>query len=159
MAGYLLAGDVINGQEAEARMTIRDTGDIVDMFYVRNLEATIDMDKVDIRTLGHRATQHKPVGWTGTGTMTIYSVTSDFKQQIVQYIKTGIPVYFDLVITNRDPASTIGVQTVVLKRCSLDSVNFANIDVDAEFLDETVDFTFDDVDLLDAFSLPTNLGQ
>lgn len=159
MAGYLLAGDVINGQEGEARMTNRDTGDVTEMFYVRNLEATIDVDKVDIRTLGHRATQHKPVGWTGTGTMTIYYVTSDFRQQIVQYAKTGIPVYFDLVITNRDPGSTIGSQTTVLKRCSLDSVVFAKLDVDAEFLDEAVDFTFDDIELLDAYSLPDTFGN
>ena len=156
--GYLKAGDTISGQEAVAKMTIKNpdgTTSIEDMFFGKNLEATCEIEKTDVRTLGKRGAQHKPNGWTGSGSMTIYYVTSLFRKMALQYIKTGVPVYFDIMVTNNDPASSVGPQTVVLKNCSLDSVILTKFDVDSEVMDEDVDFTFDDVDILDSFVTPT----
>lgn len=155
---YLKAGDTISGQEAVAKMTIKNpdgTTSIEDMFFGKDLEATCEIEKTDVRTLGKRGAQHKPSGWTGSGSMTIYYVTSLFRKMALQYIKTGVPVYFDIMVTNNDPASSVGAQTIVLKNCSLDSVIFAKFDVDSEVMDETVDFTFDDADILDSFAAPT----
>ena len=86
--------------------------------------------------------------------MTIYYITSLFRKMILNYVKKGVPVYFDLLVTNNDPASTVGEQTTVLKRCSLDSVVVAKFDVEEELLDEDVSFTFDDLDMLDEFVAP-----
>jgi hypothetical protein len=155
---YLKAGDTISGQEAVAKMTIKNadgTSTIEDMFFGKNLEATCEIEKTDVKTLGKRGTQHKPSGWSGSGRMTVYYVTSLFRKMALRYIKTGIPVYFDIMVTNNDPASSVGPQTVVLKNCSLDSVILTKFDVDSEVLDEDVDFTFDDVDMLDSFVTPT----
>lgn len=155
---YLKAGDIISGQEAVAKMTIKNpdgTTSIEDMFFGKDLEATCEIEKIDVRTLGKRGAQHKPSGWTGSGSMTIYYVTTLFRKMALQYIKTGVPVYFDIMVTNNDPASSVGPQTIVLKNCSLDSVIFAKFDVDSEVMDETVDFTFDDADILDSFAAPT----
>ena len=155
---YLKAGDTISGQEAVAKMTIKNadgTSTIEDMFFGKNLEATCEIEKTDVKTLGKRGAQHKPSGWSGSGRMTVYYVTSLFRKMALQYIKTGIPVYFDIMVTNNDPASSVGPQTVVLKNCSLDSVILTKFDVDSEVMDEDVDFTFDDVDMLDSFVTPT----
>lgn len=153
---YLKAGDVISGQEGWASMLVHDSsGDHVeDLFMVKNLEATADMEKTDVYTLGKRGAQHKPNGWSGSGSTTVYYVTSLFRKMVIQYIKTGVPVYFDITVTNEDPGSSVGLQTVVLKNCSLDSAIIAKLDVESEVLDENVDFTFDDVDLLDSFAAP-----
>lgn len=124
------------------------------MFWGKNLEATAEIQKTDVYTLGKRGAQHKPNGWSGSGSLTIYYVTSLFRRMAIQYIKTGRPVYFDMTVTNEDPGSTIGPQTTVLKNCTLDSVILAKFDVESEVLDETVDFTFDDVDILDEFQTP-----
>lgn len=155
--GYFKAGDTISGQEAVAKMTIRNsdgTSTIEDLFYAKQLEGKCEFKKSPIRTLNYRGEQHKPNGWNGTGSMTLFYATSTFRKMAIQYIKTGIPVYFDLLVTNEDPASTLGAQTTVLKNCLLDSVMLAKIDVDSEALDESLDFTFDDADLLDEFGLP-----
>lgn len=154
---YLKAGDVISGQEAVAKMTIKNsdgTSTIEDMFYAKNLEAKLDVKKNELRTLGKRGVQHKPNGFSGKGNMTIYYITSVFRKMAIQYIKTGIPVYFDILVTNEDPGSTVGPQTTVVKNCSLDSVLLAKLDVDADNLEESVEFTFDDADLLDEFGVP-----
>lgn len=155
---YLKAGDTVSGQEAVAKMTVRNsdgTSTIEDMFFAKNLEASCEIVKTAIKTLGKRGEQNKPNGWSGSGKMSIYYVTSLFRQMCIQYIKTGVPVYFDIMVTNNDPASSVGPQTTVLKNCSLDSVVLAKFDVDADVLDEDVDFTFDDADILDQFGKPT----
>lgn len=156
--GYLKAGDTVSGQEAVAKMTIKNadgSSSVEDMFFGKNLEASCEINKTDVKTLGKRGTQHKPNGWTGSGSMSIYYVTSLFRKMAVQYIKTGIPVYFDILVTNEDPASSVGNQATLLKNCSLDSVILAKFDVDAEILDEDIEFTFDDADILDSFVAPT----
>lgn len=158
--GYLKAGDTISGQEAVAKMTIKNadgTSTIEDMFFGKNLEATCEINKTSVKTLGKRGEQHKPNGWTGSGSLSIYYVTSLFRKMAMQYIKTGVPVYFDLIVTNNDPASSVGTQTTVLKDCTLDSVILAKFDVESEVMDEDIDFTFDDAEILDEFSTP-NLG-
>mgnify|MGYP003293296338 FL=1 len=158
---YLKAGDTISGQEAVATMLVRNadgTTSVEQMFWAKNLEAKADINKTEVRTLGKRGAQNKPTGWSGTGNMTIYYVTSLFRRMALQYIKTGRPVYFDITVTNEDPGSTIGPQTSVLKNCSLDSVILAKFDVETEVLDESVDFTFDDVDILDEFQAPVLSG-
>lgn len=154
---YLKAGDTISGQEAVAKMTIKNadgTSTIEDLFFAKNLEGSCEINKTAVKTLGKRGEQHKPNGWTGSGSMTIYYITSLFRKMAIQYIKTGIPVYFDIMITNNDPASSVGAQTTVLKSCTLDSVLLAKFDVDADVLEEDMDFTFDDADMLDEFGKP-----
>lgn len=154
---YLKAGDTISGQEAAASMLVKNpdgSTSVENAFWAKNLEATVQIEKTDVYTLGKRGAQHKPNGWSGSGTMTIYYITSLFRKMALQYIKTGKPAYFDLTVTNDDPAASIGAQTVILKNCSLDSVIIAKFDVESEILDESVEFTFDDVDILDEFVDP-----
>ena len=154
---YLKAGDTISGQEAVATMLVRNangTTSVENMFWAKNLEASAEINKTEVRTLGKRGAQNKPAGWSGSGSMDIYYVTSLFRKMVLQYIKTGVPVYFDITVTNQDPGSTVGKQTTILKNCSLDSVILAKFDVEADVLDESVDFTFDDVEMLDEFNKP-----
>lgn len=154
---YLKAGDTISGQEAVATMLVKwpnGKTTVESMFWAKNLNSTVEIEKEDVFTLGKRGKQTKPTGWTGSGDMTIYYITSLFRKMIIQYIKTGRPVYFDMTVTNNDPASSVGPQTTVLKNCMLDSVTIAKLDVEAQVLDESVNFTFDDVDMLDEFGKP-----
>lgn len=158
---YMKAGDTISGQEAVASILVHNadgTTTVENGFWAKNLEASAEIQKTEVYTLGKRGAQNKPNGWKGSGSMTIYYVTSLFRRMAIQYIKTGVPVFFDLTVTNNDPGSTVGVQTIVLKNCSLDTIVLAKFDVETEVLDETVDFTFEDVDMLDDFQAPTLQG-
>lgn len=150
--GYLKAGDTISGQEARAFITINGRNE--ELFYAKKLESKVEKKKTQIMTLGKRGEQNKAAGWSGSGTLTVYYVTSLFRQLMIKYIKTGVDTYFDMTVTNEDPTSTIGKQTIVLKDCNLDEVAMASFDVEAEVLEEDMGFTFDDVDLLDKFNKP-----
>lgn len=149
---FLQARDAISGQEGRAYATIN--GNVEEMFYVKTLEATVEKQKSEMKALGRRGTQHKATGWNGTGSMTIYYVTTRFRQLMLDYIKSGKDVYFDIQIVNEDPTSSIGRQTVVLKNVNLDNVIMAKVDTESEFLEEETNFTFDDVDILESFVAP-----
>ncbi|MBJ6360874.1 phage tail tube protein [Paenibacillus sp. GCM10012307] len=150
---FLNARDSISGQEGRAYAKV--DGVVEELFYIKTLEATVEKEKAEIKTLGRRGTQHKAVGWSGSGSMTIYYVTSYFRKMMYTYIKTGKDVYFEISVTNEDPTSTIGAQTVVLKGCNLDSVIVAKLDTESDALDEEVSFTFDDLEIPEQFKAPS----
>ncbi|MFD2613539.1 phage tail tube protein [Paenibacillus gansuensis] len=152
MTEFLKAGDIVSGQEGRGWITINGINH--EMFYLRNLRATAEKNKSEIKTIGKRGTQRKATGWSGTGSMTIFYVTSMFRKLMYDYIKTGKDVYFDITIVNEDPNSTIGKQTVTLKGVNLDSVVMAALDADADELDEDIDFTWEDIDMPDQFVAP-----
>ena len=111
-----------------------------------------------MKVLGRRAAQQKAGGWSGSGSMTIYYVTTLFRDMFKKYAKDGIDTYFDITVTNEDTNSSIGKQTVVLKRCNLNSGVLAKIDIDATELDEDLDFTFEDFDITEDFTDPVLQG-
>ncbi|AWB31523.1 phage tail tube protein [Clostridium botulinum] len=150
--GFLKAGDTISGQEARAYLTIEGRNE--ELFYAKKLESKVEKKKTEVKTLGKRGEQHKAAGWSGSGTLTVYYVTSLFRELMIKYMKTGVDTYFDMSVTNEDPTSSIGKQTTVLKDCNLDEVSMAMFDVESEVLEEDMGFTFDDVDLLDKFGKP-----
>lgn len=152
MEKFLRAGDTISGQEGKATAVIDN--EVQDMFYVKSLEATFEKNTVEVKTLNHRGVQHKGVGWSGSGTLTAYYVTSKFRELALRYAKKGVDTYFDITIVNDDPTSTIGKQTVVLYNCNINNVVLAKLDTEADVLEDDIDFTFDDFDILDSFGVP-----
>lgn len=147
---FLQAPDVISGKEGRAYAVIN--GNVEELFYAKNIEARVEKTKSEVKALGRRATQHKTTGWSGSGTLTLYYVTSLFRRLMLEYARTGKDFYFTLQVINEDPSSATGRQTTVLKECNIDSVVLAKLDVDADELDEEVPFTFSDFDLPDQFN-------
>ncbi|GGI44359.1 phage protein [Paenibacillus marchantiophytorum] len=151
--GFLHAKDTISGQSAKAYATIN--GQVEEMFYAKKFEAKIKKNKKEIKTLGKLGTQNKANGFTGTGTMTIYYVTSAFRQLMLNYTKNGIDNYFDIQVVNDDPSSSVGIQDTVIRNVNLDEITIASFDVESESLEEEVSFTFDDWDMFTKFKQPT----
>lgn len=90
--------------------------------------------------------------------MTVYYVTSAFRLLMHRYIKTGQDFWFDLQVTNEDPSSSTGKQTVVLINCNIDSITAAQFDTSSDdMLEEEIPFTFSDYDLLDKFNTITGV--
>lgn len=149
---FLKAADVISGQEGT--ITFNVEGSVEVGAYVKTFEAVLEKQKEEIRTLGHRGTQHKTTGWTGSGTMEMYYVTSLFREMAQRYAKEGRDLYFNITVENNDPTSSIGRQTVVFYDCNVDSSILAKLDVENTALTEDTAFTFDDFQLLNSFSAP-----
>lgn len=148
----LRASDIPAGSEAVAYIEIDNK--VEEFFFAKSIEATAELNKSEVKVMGKRGVQNKATGWTGSGSMTIYYITTMFRNMLLRYAKEGVLPSFKLVITNEDKGTSIGKQTVVLYDCVIDSVNLAKFDVDSDALDEDMDFTFSDFDILDSFGNP-----
>ncbi|EPH92401.1 phage tail tube protein [Enterococcus casseliflavus] len=153
MSGFLKAGDIISGREGTAFMTI--DGRNIPMFWLKNIEAMVELIKTEVPVLGKRMNQQKVAGANGTGSMVIHKVTSEFAKIGIDYLKSGTIPEITIKVTNDDPNSTIGRQSTLISGVIFDSVPIAKLDIESETLDEDVSFTFSDADLLDQFNQPT----
>ncbi len=145
------AKDTISASLAECFATIN--GRRYNILQLINLEATMEKTKTEVPIMGKTGKGNKSTGWKGTGSATLHYNTSIFRELAYEYKKTGQDVYFDIQLTNEDPTSSVGRQTVILKDCNFDSVLLAKADADAEYLDESMDFTFEDFEIPEKFSL------
>ena len=145
------AKDAVSASLAECFVTIGDNR--YNFMQAINLEAHFKKNKTEVPVLGKTGKGNKATGWTGTGSATFHYNTSIFRELMKRYKDTGEDVYFDIQVTNEDPTSSVGRQTVILKDCNTDGGLLAKFDADAEYLDEDMDFTFEDFDMPEIFSL------
>lgn len=143
------ARDVVAAKLASCYVTIE--GNRYLLMQAKNLEAKIEKNKSEVPILGRTGVGHRTTSWNGTGSMTIYSNTSMFTELLKRYKDTGEDIYFDIQITNEDKTSTVGRQTIILKDCNLDSGVIAAFDADGEWLEQDVDFTFEDFEIPEKF--------
>ena len=144
------AKDTLFASLAECYVTIGDNR--YNFMQAINLEAKFEKNKVEVPILGRTAKGNKAAGWKGTGSATFHYNTSVFRQMMLDYANTGEDVYFDIQITNEDPTSDAGRQTIVLYDCNIDGGVLAKFDADGGYLDEDMDFTFESFKMPESFS-------
>lgn len=153
---YLLERDSINGKEGSAFMTI--DGRTVQMFNIKNLNTQANFQEADFKVVGTTLVQKKTTGVELTGTMEIYYGTPEFVSMVEQYVSTGTLPYFTLQVTNNDPTSSVGQQSIAFYDVKLQQVPLSILDADAEFLTETVNFSYTRFVVLESFGEPATLG-
>ena len=143
--------DAISAKLAECFVTIK--GRRYNFMQAINLEASFEKNKTEVPILGKTGTGNKATGWKGSGSATFHYNTSIFREMMLKYKDTGEDVYFEIQVTNDDPTSAAGRQTVVLMDCNIDGGILAKFDADGEYLDEELNFTFEDFKMPETFKL------
>ena len=151
MGTLMNAKDAISASLAECFVTIE--GVRRPFMNAINLEAKFDKSKAKVPILGKTGKGNKSTGWEGSGSATFHYNTSIFRELLLRFKDTGEDVYFDIQVTNEDPSSSVGRQTIILKDCNMDGGILTKFDADGEFLDEDMDFTFEDFLMPESFSL------
>lgn len=147
----MLSEDTISAALAECFITIGENR--YNFMQAINLEAKFEKTKSKIPILGKTGKGNKSTGWEGSGSATFHYNTSIFRKMMLDYKNTGKDVYFDIQIINDDPSSHAGKQEIMLLGCNIDGGVLAKFDADGEYLDEDMDFTFED------FSMPTSFAD
>ena len=145
------AKDTISAKLAECYVTIGTNR--YNFMQAINLEAKFEKTKAEIPILGRTGSGNKSTGWKGTGSATFHYNTSIFRQMMLDFKNTGEDVYFEIQIINEDPSSAAGRQEVILVDCNIDGGILAKFDADGEYLDEDMDFTFEDFKMPESFKL------
>jgi hypothetical protein len=143
--------DAISASLAECYIMI--DGNRYNFMQAINLEASIEKNKSEIPILGKTGKGNKATGWHGSGSATFHYNTSIFREQLLKYKNTGEDIYFDILVVNNDPTSSAASQSVLLKDCNIDGGILAKFDADAEYLDEDLDFTFEDFEIPEKFKM------
>ena len=150
-SGVMNAKDTVSASLAECYAIIE--GNRYNLMQAIGLEATFNKNKTEVPILGKTGKGNKATGWSGSGSATFHFNTSVFREIAYRYKTTGKDVYFDIQVTNEDPTSSVGRQTVILKECNLDSSILTKFDADADYLEEDMDFTFEDFEIPEKFTL------
>lgn len=138
----MLAKDTLSASLAECYLVIR--GQRYNFMQAINLEATFKKTKTKVPILGKTGKGNKSTGWEGTGKATFHYNMSVFRKMLLEYKKTGEDIYFDIQIINNDPGSAAKRQEIILIDCNIDGGTLAKFDADGEYLDEEMEFTFED---------------
>lgn len=145
------AKDALSAKLAECFLTIGDNR--YNFMSAINFEAKFERTKTEVPILGKTGVGNKSTGWKGSGSATFHYNTSIFREMMLKYKDTGEDVYFEIQVTNEDPTSAAGRQTIVFVDCNIDGGILAKFDADGEYLDEDIDFTFEDFKMPETFKL------
>ena len=152
-AKLMNALDALSGSEASCTVKLSD-GRRYNLMQLYKFEGKMDVTSTNIAILGRNNQGSKPIGWKGTWSGTAYYNTSVFRKVMLEYKKTGRMPTMDITVSNEDPTSAAGRQTVVLKGCLLNSIILAKYDAGTDTpIEEDVAGTFDDWDMPEEFKL------
>ncbi|MDY6267908.1 MAG: phage tail tube protein [Selenomonadaceae bacterium] len=144
------ARDVLAAKLATATVTV--DGNRYLLFQAKNIEAKFAKVKKEVPILGRILRGNKSSGGNGTGKLTIYHNTALFDDMMKKYKDEAEDLYFDLQVTNFDPTSRAGSQTIILHGCNLDDLVIASFDADGDWLEQEINFTFEDWELPQKFT-------
>lgn len=143
--------DTISARLAECFFTINTRR--YNFMQMIDFEATIDKTKGTVPRLGSVMIGHKSYAMEGTFSGTMHYNQSVMRELMADFKNTGMDTYFEIQITNNDPASDAGRQTVIFYDCLVDGGVLSKFDADGEYIDEEIEGTFDD------FSIPEDFEE
>ena len=153
---FLLERDALNGKSGSGFMTI--DGENHETFGLKKFQSNAEFQESDFKVVGTTLVQKKTTGVSLSGSMTIYYGSPYFLRLLQEYLRTGKLPYFTIQITNDDPTTSVGTQTVVFYNVKLQKLPVAMLDADADFLEMEVGFSFTGIEVLNWFNDPTQLG-
>ncbi|MEH6943718.1 phage tail tube protein [Bacillus sp. JJ722] len=114
----------------------------------KSAEAIVEINKEEVPIAGTRWIGHKVTSLTGTGSISMYKVTSEFIVLIGSIAQDdGKPYVTELIFKLADPES-FGAERIRLKGVQFDQIPLGKFEVNAIVEDE-LPFTFSGYELLD----------
>lgn len=143
------AKDAVFGSLAECFVTI--DGRRYNFMNLTEFESKWEVTITDVPILGKVGLGHKATGGKGTWSGTAHYNTSVFRKMANTYQKTGVIPYFDIQVSNEDPTSAVGRQTIIHRGCLCDKFTLAKFQAGEELLDEELSGTFESWDMPETF--------
>ena len=143
------AKDAVSGSLARCFVII--DGRRLNFMTLTEFKSTWEVNIVDVPILGKVGMGHKAVGGNGTWSGTAHYNQSHLREMANNYQKTGVMPYFEIQVTNEDPTSVTGRQTITHKDCLCDKFTLAKFQVGEEVLDEELSGTFESWDMPEKF--------
>ena len=151
-AQTMLAKNAVSAKMAECYVTI--DGNRYNFMSAINVEVTFEKNKTEVPILGRMNRGHKSTSSNITGSAEFHFNTPIWRELAYRFQETGEDLYFDMQITNYDPTTEIGRQTIILYDCNFDSVTLAAFDADSDdVLTESLDFTAERFEMPEKYTM------
>jgi hypothetical protein len=144
------AQDAIYGSLAECFVTLNNQR--LNFMNLTEFESKWDVNIVDVPILGKVGMGHKAAGGKGTWSGSAHYNQSHLRSIADTYQKTGVLPYFEIQVTNEDPTSQVGRQTILHHGCLCDSFILAKLQAGEDILDEALSGTFESWDMPEKFT-------
>lgn len=152
MAQTMAARNAPSAKLAECFITIG--GNRYNFMSAINVEVNFEKNKTEIPILGRMNRGNKSTGSKITGSAEFHKNTSVWNEIAYKFQETGEDLYFDMQITNEDPTTEIGRQTIILYDCNFDTVTLAAFDADSDdVLTESIDFTAERFEMPEKYAM------
>ena len=142
--------DAVFGGLAECYVTI--DGRRYNFMTMTEFESKWEVNIADGPILGKVGMGHKAAGGSGTWSGTAHYNQSVLREMADKYQKTGILPYFEIQVSNEDPVSKAGRQTIIHRGCLCDSFTLAKFASGEDILDEELSGTFESWDMPEKFN-------
>lgn len=149
-AAIMQAQNALSAKLAQCFVTIG--GKRYNFMQMIDFEAKMEKNKQEVPILGQTGNGNKSTGWKGTFKGKAHYNQSIMRKMLLDYKKTGVDTYFEIQVTNNDPTTKVGKQTVILTGCNLDGGVIAKFDANADYLEEDLEGTFEDWTMPNSFS-------
>lgn len=150
VGSFLNGRDTISTKDAKVYITIN--GQVHPLIECNKFSAKLEKNKEDVQTLGSRWKHKKVTSVEGTGTLGGYLISSNWTKYALPYAQGGKDLYFEVTVTINDPTSSAGTQTLHFGEVNLDDVPLADFEADDGVMEWESDFTFEQINLVTAFS-------
>lgn len=144
------SNDAVYGSLAECFITIE--GRRYNFMSITEFESKWEVNLVDVPVLGKVGMGHKAAGGKGTWKGKAHYNQSYMRVMADKYQKTGIMPYFEIQVSNEDPTSAAGRQTIIHRGCLCDTFILAKFQAGEEVLDEDLSGTFEAWDMPEKFN-------
>jgi len=144
------AKDAVYGSLASCFVTIN--GRRLNFMNLTEFESQWEVNITEVPILGKVGFGHKAAGGKGTWSGTAHFNQSHIRAVADHYQKTGVMPYFEIQVTNEDPTSGVGRQTIIHHDCLFDTVILAKFVAGEELLDEAMSGTFETWDMPEKFN-------
>ena len=145
------AKDAVYGSLAECFVTIGDNR--YNFMSLTEFESQWKVNVTEVPILGKVGMGHKAAGGKGTWSGTAHYNQSIFRKIADAYQKTGVMPYFEIQVTNEDPTSAVGRQTIIHHDCLCDTFTLAKFQAGEELLEEDLSGTFESWDMPESFAV------
>lgn len=143
------ARDAVYGSCAECYITIN--GRRYNFMSMTEFDSNWEVNITEVPILGKIGMGHKAAGGKGTWSGKAHYNQSVFRKMADTYQKTGAMPYFEIQVSNEDPTSEVGRQTIIHRGCLCEQFTLAKFQAGEEILDEDLSGTFETWDMPETF--------
>lgn len=136
---------------SEGKVFVTIEGKNYPLIEAKEVTAELEFNKEEVFALGKRMKGNKVTSASGSGSMTIYWVSSMWNKIGEEFLRSGYIPPMTMTATMEDKKTSLGKQVVSLNGFMPDKIVLFNLEADDGIAENEMDFTFDSYKVIEAF--------